>query len=262
MTEGNALHENCRDEIESALKIDTQRLGDVFKERDENGDYDVSRIAEKMGLTVGPVHYIVRSIHTLLECRRFTASPTLARQRASMLRSFVKRHAGCLSPDTRQKLNDLADEHDRVATDEDAIIQENKEIELPTDSRIPRGLAGVYVYTLPHYIKYPVVPSEEDDTNPRTYLKIGHSNDDIWSRVRQQNTTAIPEPPLILRMYRCPNGEIERIERDIHRHLIDADHNPHRSAGAGKEWFLTHLRLIDSTASLLGLEVVYSHPNY
>lgn len=34
MTEGHALHENYRDEIESALKIDTQRLGDVFKERE------------------------------------------------------------------------------------------------------------------------------------------------------------------------------------------------------------------------------------
>ena len=262
MTEVKTLHIGYRDEIEGALKRDTQRLGDVFEERNENGGYDISMIAEKLRLTVGPVHSTVGSIHTLLECRRLTASPTPARQRASMLRSFVKRHADCLSLDTRLRLNDLADDHDQVATDEDAIIQENQEIELPTGSNIPSGFAGIYVYTLPHYIKYPVVPSEEDDTNPRTYLKIGQSTDDMWLRIRQQNTTAIPEPPLVLRMYRCPDGEIEQIERKIHKHLVDADHNPNRSAGAGKEWFLTHLRFIDSTANLLGLEMIYSHPNY
>ena len=53
-------------------------------------------------------------------------------------------------------------------------------------------------------MKYPVVPTEDDDTNPRTYLKIGHSGKDMMERVRQQaaqNKTVIPEPVVILRMY-------------------------------------------------------------
>lgn len=262
MTDGKTPHETYRAEIKSALRKDTQRLGDVFRERDENGDFDVPKVAEKLEITVGPVHSTVGSIHTLLQCRKLTNRPTLARQRASMLRSFAKRHVDRLSPDTHKRLNDLADEHDQVVADEDAIMRENEEIGNPTNSKIPSGSAGIYVYTLPHYIKYPVVPGEEDDTNPRAYLKIGSSTGDMASRVKQQNTTALPEPPLILRMYKCPDGEIEKIERKIHKHLIDADHNPNRSAGAGKEWFLTHLRLIDSTADLLGLELVYSHPDY
>ena len=146
--------------------------------------------------------------------------------------------------------------------DEEAIVQENEGLEQGEDSELPSGVAGIYVYTLPHYLRYPVVPSDDDYGNPRTYLKVGSSKRDMAARVKQQSTTAIPEPPVIVRMYTCPDRDIVETERTIHRHLDAADHNPNRRAGAGKEWFLTHLRFVDSTADLLGLPVEYSHPDY
>ena len=180
-----------------------------------------------------------------------------------MLRSFVKRHANNLSLDTRQRLDDLATEHDQIAVDGEAIVRENEGLEQRSGAEVPSGLAGIYVYTFPHYLRYPVVPSDEDDTNSRTYLKIGSSTTDMAARVKGQNTTALPERPIILRMYTCPDGEkIETVERRIHNHLSAADHNPNRSPGAGKEWFLTHLRFVDSTADLLGLKLKYSDPDY
>ena len=263
MPAGESLQDSYRHEIEKALTGDPQRLGDVFRARDGSGNYDVQRIADDLGLgTVSPVYWYIRSIDTLIDCRRLTDGPIGARQRASMLRSFAKRHANSLSSETRRKLGDLATEHDRIAVDEEAIVRENEGLERSAGSEVPNGLAGIYVYTFPHYLRYPVVPSDEDDTNPRTYLKIGSSGTDMAVRVKQQNTTATPEPPVILRMYTCPDGEVEKIERRIHNHLSAADHNPNRSPGAGKEWFLTHLRFVDSTAELLGLKLEHSHPDY
>ena len=59
------------------------------------------------------------------------------------------------------------------------------------------GVRGIYVYTLPHYLRYPVDPSEDEDesTDDRTYLKVGMSGKDIIQRVRQQVNTALPEEP-------------------------------------------------------------------
>ena len=263
MSNGESPQDSYRLEVESALAVDSQRLGDVYRARNEVGDKDAQRIADDLGMgTVGPVYSYMGSIQTLLECRRLTDGPILASQRASMLRSFAKRHVNNLSSETCQRLDDLATEHDRIAVDEEAIVRENEGLERSAGSEVPSGLAGIYVYTFPHYLRYPVVPSDEDDTNPRTYLKIGSSGADMAVRVRQQNTTATPEPPVILRMYTCPDGGIESIERRIHNHLSAADHNPNRSPGAGKEWFLTHLRFVDSTADLLGLKLEHSHPDY
>ena len=263
MSNGESPQDSYHHEIVNALMGDPQRLGDVFRERDENGDYDVQRIANKLGLgTINPVYSTMGSIQTLLECRRLTDGPISARQRASMLRSFARRHAKALSSDTRQRLDELATEHDRIAVDEEAIVRENEGLEQRSGSKVPNGLAGIYVFTYPHYLRYPVVPTDEDDTNPRTYLKIGSSGTDMAARVKQQNTTAIPEPPIILRMFTCPDGGAESVERKIHNHLSAADHNPNRSTGAGKEWFLTHLRFVDSTAELLGLKLEFSHPDY
>ena len=263
MSNGESHQDGYRQEIENALTVDTQRLGDVYRAMVEIGDNDAQRIAERLGIgTVGPVHSNLGSIRTLRECKRLTEGLTFARARASMIRSFAKRHADVLSLETRQRLDDLAADHDRIAVDEEAIVRENESLEQRSGSEVPNGLAGVYVFTYPHYLRYPVVPTDEDDTNPRTYLKIGCSVTDMAARVRQQNRTAVPEPPIILRMFTCPDGKIENVERRIHNHLSAADHNPNRSTGAGKEWFLTHLRFVDSTADLLGLKLAYSHSDY
>ena len=263
MADSNETQDNYRNEIEHALKVDTQRLGDVFRARDEHGDYDHQKIANDLQIgTPGPVYSTVGSIQTLLECEILTRGTTLAAQRARMLRNFSKRHTDLLSEYTREKLQKLAVEHDQVAVNENVIVQENEELVQSESSEIPVGLPGIYIYTLPHYLKYPVVPTDDDDTNPRTYLKIGRSETDMAKRVKDQNTTAIPEPPVILRMYKCPKEEVAKVENKIHGHLNAADHNPNRKTGAGKEWFLTHLRFVDSTADLLSLELVYSHPDY
>ena len=254
-----------REEIKGALSQDTQRIGDVWHQMSEH-EPRAEAIKDTLGLaTVGPVYIWLGAIDTLLKCNRLTSAPTLALQRARMLRSFLKRHEQQLSDKTKDRLRDLASEHQRVAEDEKALADEAERIE--TKGAFASGTPGIYVYTLPHYMRFPVMDVDSDESNPRTYLKVGMSSVDTKERIQQQVTTALPEPPLLLRIYvlrEANNADYGEVEEKMHRHLNAADHNQNRRRGAGKEWFLTHLTFIDSTAELLGLVIDYQdedHPS-
>ncbi|MCY4040302.1 MAG: GIY-YIG nuclease family protein [Gammaproteobacteria bacterium] len=251
---------NYKEEIEGALKEDEQRIGDVFREKSKH-DNDPEAIRKALGVpTVGTIYIHLGAIQTLLECRRITKGPELARVRARMLRSFADRHADLLTDGTKQRLLTLAHEHQNFAEDESTLAAAANRAKKHDEEQ--SGKPGIYVYTLPHYMNKPVFEPEEDDSNDRTYLKVGMSNRDAGKRVREQITTALPEAPLILRRYELSDpkdAKYQELEKKMHEHLNAADHNQNRETGAGKEWFLTHLPFIDSTARLLGLVPVYEY---
>ena len=251
-----------RKEIEGALEKDVSRVGDVFRATRADVNRAARSIADELGIgTPGPVYSAMKSIETLLEGKRLAGGPTYASQKASMLREFSRRHAESLSETTKQRLLELSVEHDKVAKNQEAIARENEEIEMKEQEWTKISGPGIYVYTYPHYMRFPVLATEDADTNSRTYLKIGMSDSDMAKRITDQIKTSMPEPPLVLRMYRVPaNGNtVNESEKILHNHLNAADHNRNRQKGAGKEWFLTHLPFVDSTASLLGLEELYRH---
>ena len=255
--------DSYRQEIEAVLQTDKLRIGDVWGAMAEHGRH-ADKIREALGLaTVGTVHNALGSIDTLLRCRRLTDAPSLATQRARMLRNFVRRNDEGLSEQTKERLRDLADDHTRIASDENAVVKEREELEDREQQRNDRT-PGIYVYTLPHYMKRPVLETKDEDSSPRTYLKVGMSERGTRERMRQQSTTALPEPLLDLRIYAHKEGKADYrdIEKRIHAHLNAADHNQNRRRGAGKEWFLTNLTFIDSTAQLLGLIIKFEHPTY
>ena len=51
---------------------------------------------------------------------------------------------------------------------------------------------------------------------------------------------------------------LKEVERIIHSHLNAAGHVRNSERGAGTEWFLTHLKFLDSTAELLGLKTHFA----
>ena len=253
-----------RDEIEAALKIDKQRIGEVFRARQEDEDKHPQAIADELGVTVGPIHAYLGSIRTLIEGRRIFDGPTYVAEKARMLRSFSRRHSGLLSEATRQALSDLAEEHDRFVNDEEVITRENEEIEQGLESDNSQDVPGIYVYTYPHYYRSPVRRSQEDYADDRTYLKIGLTDAEEGAAKRIQRQigevrTALPEPPLILRIYNQQGVDLAATEKKIQSLLEAADHNRinRRGSGVGIEWFLTHLKFLDSIAATLGLEVRY-----
>ncbi len=179
-----------------------------------------------------------------------------------MLRSFAKRHM--FSDETKNKLDSLAAEHQRIADDKDGFpIETMQSGRQASQNERP----GIYVYSLPHYLEHPVKSAKDDNqSNDRTFLKVGMSNVDAQGRIKQQETTALPEPIQILRHYtsvkKGKSFNYQDVEARMHAHLNAADHNQNRNRGAGKEWFLTHLTFIDSTANLLGLVIEYADDAY
>lgn len=109
---------------------------------------------------------------------------------------------------------------------------------------------GVYVYSLPIYLAHPV----EADTK-RTLLKVGHSAVDVFCRVATQSrTTALPEDPILLRVYPCEASA--RVEAQFHDSLARVGHlRPGITSYAGKEWFLTTVDFLDELATDIGLQI-------
>ena len=111
-------------------------------------------------------------------------------------------------------------------------------------------LSGVYVYSLPHYLTHSLDPE-----TGRTLLKVGHSSVDVFSRVASQSrTTALPEDPILLRIYQCDSSA--GAEANFHDWLTRAGHTrPRATIQAGTEWFLTTVDFLDDIAVELGLDV-------
>ena len=75
-------------------------------------------------------------------------------------------------------------------------------------------------------------------------------------RLRSQiRTTALPEEPILLRIYRTNGDSAAHAEAAFHRLLDAADHSRTIGRSAGREWFLAHTRFLDEIAATLGLRV-------
>lgn len=71
----------------------------------------------------------------------------------------------------------------------------------------------------------------------------------------QARTTALPEEPILLRIYRT-DGSTASAESDFHRLLESADHSRNVARTAGREWFVTSTRFLDEIARVMKLPVV------
>ncbi len=71
----------------------------------------------------------------------------------------------------------------------------------------------------------------------------------------QTRTTALPEEPILLRIYRTSRDSAAPAEATFHRLLDAADHSRTIGKSAGREWFLTHTRFLDEIARTLGLHI-------
>ena len=120
---------------------------------------------------------------------------------------------------------------------------------------------GIYVYTFPHYMRFPILEAAGAETNPRTFLKVGRSKN-MNGRITGQVRTYMPEPPLVLRMYEVPEDDLVDVEGRIHEHLKAAGHGRLHTKNTGREWFLTQLQFLDSTTDLMGLELYRAHRSY
>jgi hypothetical protein len=242
-------------EIAAVLHSDDSALGDVFR-RTEAGE-SPDEIQQARGAKFPNfVYQYQASLAALLEGDLPTA-PSMAIATARRFKRVLR--AESLSDHTRSLLQSNLALLEVAAASEAARVLEDVQALRATEEAEARELTGVYVYSLPHYLRYPYDPE-----SGRTLLKIGRSDRDVIARFRlQTRTTALPEEPVLLRVY-VTNDEdgASQVERKFHRLLEAADHDRSTARTGGTEWFLTSVRFLDEIASTLHLNIdlVYDPP--
>ena len=166
MTDDATSRSAYRSEIESALLADGNRLGEVFRFKSEGMDAQSPDCGQSA------------------DCQFFGSG-----EGARRTRRFVKRYGGRLSEETRASLEALVDDYERLSRDDMAIEESN--------SRIPRGLAGIYVYTYSRCLKYPILPVDHDDIallDRRVICDLLGFDEDTYEAVRRLSAKWCAEP--------------------------------------------------------------------
>jgi hypothetical protein len=176
------------------------------------------------------------------------ASPSSAQTAARRVRSWLKKLD--LSPDLRRDLEEQESLLISRAEDRQAQIAEVEgAIEATLAAEATHG-PGIYVYTLPHYLRHPYDPA-----TGRTLLKVGHSGVDAHYRANSQGRlTALPEDPILLRIY--PVAKSAKAERDFTPGYGTPTMQVGGPGAAVPEWFVTSTKFLDRIARSMGLEVV------
>lgn len=97
-----------------------------------------------------------------------------------------------------------------------------------------------------------------DPDTDRTLMKVGKSDRDVIQRFNEQTrTTALPEAPVLLRIYesKSKTAGLSEIEKTFHELLEAADHDRSTARTGGTEWFLTSLKFLDKIAFVLGMTI-------
>lgn len=235
-----------RAEVEALLAADETLLGRYW--RYVQAGIGKEEMAEREGVpTTGwtsNYDFLVRNVRD----GRIANSPSGARQSAARIRSWLKQKN--MSEHLRRDLEEQEQILQAIADDRDAQAEEDAEAVEKTKEAVETGTPGIYVYTLPHYLKH-----RYDPETGRTLLKVGHSGVDAYYRAESQGRlTALPEDPILLRIYPCESTR--RAEAQFHAWLRDADHPGSRARRGGSEWFVTSTKFLDRVAKSLGLEVV------
>lgn len=238
---------SVREELTELLQDDERLLGEVF--RHLKAGKSAKEIAEEMDYPTPTYVYLYRRQIVALLDGELPTAPSLASQVARKLSAIVKWKT--LSTEARAHLQLLLEHLEQQATDEQSIEAEDSQAHRQTATAELRQEAGIYVYALPHYLRHPVEPA-----TGRTLMKVGHSGSDIIARFRSQaRTTALPEAPVLLRIYHADERESIALEREFHSLLDAADHVRSSSKSAGREWFVTSVKFLDQIAKSLKLGI-------
>jgi hypothetical protein len=234
-----------RADLVSFLEQDLSRLGEVYRGLERG--LSAEQIATELHVSTSNfVWNYGRILAALLEGDLPTAT-TVALAAARKVRALLRL---AWRQDVRTYLETNLVELERRANDETARVVEVQRAQQQTVRAEARNEPGIYVYALPHYLRYPFDP----DTG-RTLMKVGRSDSDVIIRFRSQTrTTALPEEPILLRIYRT-NGATSAVESSFHRLLEAADHTRSIARTAGREWFVTSTRFLDEIARVLNLPV-------
>ena len=165
-----------------------------------------------------------------------------------------------LSPEAVAYLQDLRGVVDSIEKNDAARELETSQLNQASEELTLRveKLGGVYVYSFPTYL---LVPAKVDPE--RFWLKIGQTGRVVEKRVTDQlRSTAMPEDPVILRVYTDAEDravgypfDYATLEKKFHKLLVSAGHSKTSAKSGGTEWFATTLEFLDEIAQTLSLSI-------
>lgn len=231
--------------VEAILAADESLTGRIYR-YDLRGMSPADIAAAEDNQGVAFVYNYRLQIHALLT-GEVPTSPWAAQSVAAKVRRWLKTLD--LVPQLRDDLTKFEATVQSRAEDPEAQAIEVDDAVAKSKAAVDEGIPGVYVYTLPHYLKHRI-----DEETGKTLLKVGHSARDAYYRAGSAGRlTALPEDPILLRIY--PAAESAAAEKQFHAWLTAADHAGTRTKRAGAEWFVTSTKFLDRVARALSLEI-------
>lgn len=237
-------------EIEAYLAGDESLLGEIWRS-DQQGLSD-EEIQKSRGAAYPNFIWNYRNHLKSLLSGTLANGPAILRNTGQIFNRVLK--YATLSDEAEQYIKQMLEEIERrIASREDREREESVAV-AATKEIEGQGRAGVYVYSLMHYLRYPY-----DQNSGRTLLKVGRSDRDVIRRFREQTrTTALPEEPVLLRIYETGAENPADIEHRFHAFLEAADHDRSSARTGGTEWFLTNLKFLDHIATSMNLRITKS----
>ena len=231
------------------LEQDVTLLGEVFRKKRDNVSNDEIQKAQGAAYPNFIYNY-QRHIRSLLE-GDIAKKISILNETAVHFRRALRFEG--ISNETRDYLNRGLQEIEERKSDSSLVAKTATEALKSSVALEKTFTPGIYVYTLMHYKNHPY-----DPVTGRTLYKVGKSDRDVIKRFREQiRTTALPEEPVLFRIYESSNGQADlgAIERNFHTLLEAADHDRSTARTGGTEWFLTSLKFLDKIGETLNLSV-------
>lgn len=236
-------------ELVSFLENDETLMGDVYRKKRDGISNDEIQKAQGAAYPNFIWNY-QRHIRSLLE-GDIGKKISILNETAIHFRRALK-YPG-ISNDTKVYLNLGLQEIDDRKNDTNLVERTTKSVLKSSNALEKSFTPGIYVYSLMHYLNYPYHLD-----SGRTLMKVGKSDRDVIARFREQTrTTALPEEPVLLRIYEVLSSDLElkEIEKVFHSLLESADHDRSTARTGGTEWFLTSLKFLDKIADTLKMKV-------
>ncbi|MEI6454314.1 MAG: hypothetical protein WCO31_06940, partial [Actinomycetes bacterium] len=155
-----------RDEIEKTLLSEDSKIADIWRRKKEGQTDDEIRLAFGNEYPTFIWNYM-RTVKALLDGSLPTAT-TVSRATARTFRRMLADHD--FSPETTAVLKERLAILEARATDPAVRKAEERKAREATAKAEESAVVGIYVYSLPHYIRYPYEEGTE-----RTLMKVGRS---------------------------------------------------------------------------------------
>jgi len=238
-----------REELSEMLRQNEGQIGLVYELWSKGAKKNKEFVDKGAAANSGAAANIRATIEAVME-GIIPSGPTVA------VNGLIRRNSQISKPTKQyleallQRLSERADDQESRDVEEKDFAEESERIQKELGRR-----SGVYVYTFPMCLR-DVKMTEPD----RWLYKIGKSDGAVLRRILNQST-GMPEAPVLLRVYLHKTLLPIEVEKNFRKALLAAGHESVRtldkklaSKRGAKEWFATRLEFLDQVGELLGCE--------